>query len=152
MPTETDSARNSSESTSDAASRNSEKLPLDVLGRRGLITGVLVLLSLALVRGLAGLFVAVDGVEPVAWPAILGTGVVVTLGATAVYGVLTRLSARPNRVFTALAVVVLVASMVPLVVVAPSIPGVTTAILVVLGVMHVVAAVASVAALTGRIL
>jgi len=120
------------------------------LAHRGLTVGAVVLLSLAVVRGIAGLLVPLGGVQPAAWPAVLGTGVVVTVGATLVYAVLTRLLDRPDRAFVGLAAVVLVVSMLPLVFVAPSIPGVTPAVIVVLAVMHVVAAVGSVAVLTGR--
>lgn len=95
------------------------------LVRRGLTTAAVVLLSLAAVRVVAGLFVPLEGVEPTSWGPVLGTGVVVTVGATAVYAVLTRLLDRSDRVFVGLAAVVL-------------------------AVMHVVAAVGSVVVLTGR--
>lgn len=132
----------------DATTAN--RVTLGELARRGLTAGAVVLLSLALVRGAAGLLVPFGGVQPVAWPAVLGTGIVVTVGSTLVYGVLTRLLDRPDRAFVVLATAVLVVSMLPLVFVAPSIPGVTTAVIAVLAVMHVVAAVGSVVVLTGR--
>ena len=126
------------------------RITLGELPRRGLIVGAVVLLSLALVRGVAGLLVPLGGVQPAAWPAVLGTGVVVTVGATAVYAALTRLLDRPDRAFVGLAAVVLVVSMLPLAFVAPTIPGVTATVIGVLAVMHVVAAVGSVVVLTER--
>lgn len=123
---------------------------MGTLARRGLMAGAVVLLSLALVRLVAGMFVPLDGVEPASWPAVLGTGVVVTVGATVVYAALTRLLDRPDRAFTGLSAAVLLVSMVPLVVVAPTLPGGTAAVIVVLAVMHVAAAIAVVAVLTGR--
>jgi hypothetical protein len=141
-PTSTDAGR------VDATVAN--RVTLDDLARRGLTVGAVVLLSLALVRGIAGLLVPLGGVQPASWPAVLGTGVVVAVGATLAYGVLTRLLDSPDRAFVGLATVVLVVSMLPLVFVAPSIPGVTTTVIAVLAAMHVVAAVGSVVVLTGR--
>ena len=126
------------------------RLSTSALARRGLAAGVVVLLSLALVRLVVGMFVVFDGVEPASWPAVLGTGVVVTVGATVAYAVLTRLLDRPERAFVGLAAAVLVVSMVPLVVVAPTIPGVTVPVIVALAAMHVAAALSVVAVLTGR--
>jgi hypothetical protein len=126
------------------------KLPIGVLARRGLVAGVVVLLSLALVRLVAGMFVPLTDVGPASWPPVLVTGAVVTVGATVVYGLLTRLLDRPDRAFVGLAAAVLVVSMIPLVTVAPALPGVTTAVVVVLAVMHAAAALAAVAVLTGR--
>ena len=129
---------------------STSRLSVSALARRSLMAGAVVLLSLALVRLVAGMFAPLDGVEPAAWPAVLGTGVVVTVGATVVYAALTRLLDRPDRAFAGLAAVVLLVSMIPLVVVAPTIPGVTVAVIVVLAAMHVAAALAAVATLTGR--
>ncbi|MFC6940257.1 hypothetical protein ACFQE8_09830 [Salinirubellus sp. GCM10025818] len=126
------------------------KLPIGVLARRGLMAGVVVLLSLALVRLVAGMVVPLADVGPASWNPVLATGVVVTVGATVVYGLLTRLLDRPDRAFVGLAAAVLVVSMIPLVTVAPALPGVTTAVVVVLAAMHAAAALAAVAVLTGR--
>jgi hypothetical protein len=120
------------------------------LARRGLTAGVVVLVSLGVVRAVGGLLVPLGGVDPTSWPAVLGTGVVVTVGSTLAYAALTRLLDRPDRAFVGLAATVLVVSMLPLAFVAPSIPGVTSTGIGVLAVMHVVAAVGSVVVLTGR--
>jgi hypothetical protein len=152
MSTSTDTTTTGTDTTGiDAGSATAtSRLDLGTVARRGLIAGAAVLLSLATVRGVAGALVPLGGVQPAAWPAVLGTGIVVTVGATLVYAALTRLLARPDRAFVGLAAVVLVVSMLPLVLVAPSIPGVTTPVIAVLAVMHVVAAVGCVVVLTGR--
>jgi hypothetical protein len=72
------------------------------------------------------------------------------VGATATYAALTRLVARPDRAFVAVAGVVLLLSFVPTAVAIPASPGATTLGTVVLGVAHVPPAVAAVVGLTGR--
>ncbi|MEZ3114590.1 hypothetical protein RYH80_01450 [Halobaculum sp. MBLA0147] len=117
------------------------------LARRGALTAVAVVAALVLVRLVAGLVVPLDGVAPTSWPALVGSGVAASVGATVVYGLAVRSLRRPDWAFLRLSVVVLVASMLPVIVVAPSIPGVTTAVGVVLGLLHVAAAVAAVGTL-----
>ena len=149
MSTSTDTAA-STDTATETEVTSTSRLSANALARRGLMALVVVLLSLALVRLVAGMFVPLGGIDPVSWPAVLGTGVVVTAGATVVYAVLTRLLDRPDRAFVGLAAVVLVVSMVPLVVVAPALPGVSAAIIGILAAMHVAAALSAVATLTGR--
>lgn len=146
----TDGNAGSTDGADGADAVATRRLALDTIARRGLTVGAVVLLSLAIVRGVAGLVVPLGGVDPAAWQAVLGTGVVVTVGSTLAYAALTRLLDRPDRAFVGLAAVVLAASMLPLAFVAPTLPGVTTAVIGVLAVMHVVAAVGSVVVLTGR--
>lgn len=125
------------------------RLERSELLRRGGLTLAATLLAMVVVRGVGGLVVPLGGVEPMAWPSVLGSAGVATVLGTLVYAAVTRLSDRPNRVFVALAAVGLVGSLVPLAVVAPAIPGVTTAVVGVMAVMHVVAAVVVTGGLTG---
>jgi hypothetical protein len=71
------------------------------------------------------------------------------VGATLVYGLLARVSSNPDRLFTIIAVVVLVLSLIPDAVVIPNQPGGSLAAGAVLGAMHVTTAVVCVVVLTG---
>lgn len=67
-------------------------------------------------------FAAVDmfnvptGFGPLGWGPVINTTVVAAIGATVVYGLLTRVSQRPDRAFLKVTIVVLVLSFVPLLV------------------------------------
>lgn len=85
-------------------------------------------------------------VGPVALFSVLGA-----VGATVSYGVVDRFSEAPDRTFVVVAVVVLLLSFVPDVLMLQSDPAATAPAVAVLMVMHVVVAAACVASLTGRL-
>jgi hypothetical protein len=98
-----------------------------------------------LVRGLAGLGGLVPaGFRPLAWGPIVGATLIGTGGAVVVYFLLNRYTARPPRNFTAVAIVVFLASLVP-VIAQSGRPEVGLGALVVLFFLHAAPAVASVA-------
>ncbi|PGF15278.1 hypothetical protein CP556_03460 [Natrinema sp. CBA1119] len=70
------------------------------------------------------------------------------VGATVTYGVLTRVADDPNRLFAAVAAIVLLLSLVPDFTVIPSEPGGSLVAGAILGAMHVATAVVCVGALT----
>lgn len=133
----------------DTLTATNVRLERSELLRRGVVTLAVTLLAVAAVRGLAGLVVPLDGIGPMTWPAVLGSSAVGVLGGTLVYAVLVRFLDRPDRAFLALATVVLVGSLVPVVFFAPTLPGVTTAVVGLMAVLHVVVAAAVVGGLTG---
>jgi hypothetical protein len=121
------------------------------LARRALVALVGAVVVNLLVTVLAGVAGVAPGLDPLnVGPVALFTAIGV-VGATVVYAALTRFVDDPNRTFTIVAAVVLVLSFVPDVVVAPTLPGATTAGVVVLAVLHVTTAVVCVLALTGRV-
>ena len=132
----------------DTVTHAERRIERDELARRGAVAVVGTLVAMALVRGLAGLVVPLADIEPMAWPAVLGSAAVAAIAGTLVFALLTRVVDRPTRVFVGLAVVGLLVSLVPLATFAPTLPGVTTGVLGVMGAMHVVAAVVVVGALT----
>ncbi|MFD1565228.1 DUF6069 family protein [Haloarchaeobius amylolyticus] len=71
------------------------------------------------------------------------------IGATVTYGVLTRLSSSPDRLFLTVAAIVLVLSLVPDFTVIPNQPGGSLFAGAILGLMHVTTAVVCVGVLTG---
>ncbi len=122
--------------------------PRHVLNR-GLFAVLGAIVAVALVRSLAGVLVgSLDAYDPLAWPALVGSTVVAGIAATVVYVVLAQLVASPERWFLAIAAVVLALSFVPLLTVAPAIPGATAGLVATLGVMHVVVAVVVATTLT----
>ncbi|MFC6765873.1 DUF6069 family protein [Natrinema soli] len=70
------------------------------------------------------------------------------VGATVTYGVLTRVAANPDRLFAAVAAIVLLLSLVPDFTVIPGEPGGSLVAGAILGGMHVTTAVVCVGALT----
>jgi hypothetical protein len=74
--------------------------------------------------------------------------VVPAIVAVLLYAVLMRFSGNPARIFTNIAVVVLIVSLIPDLTYIPSVPGATTGQTAILMVMHVVAAVVIVGMLT----
>lgn len=80
------------------------------------------------------------GFGPLGWGPVVTTTVVGVAGATGVYSLLTRVSARPSRTFTIVAAVVLVASFAPLVAPPPFLVGAPRPVLVTLATMHVTTA------------
>jgi hypothetical protein len=98
-----------------------------------------------LVRGLAGLAGLVPtGFRPLAWGPIAGATLVGTGGAVVAYFLLNRFTDRPARNFTALAIAVFLASLVPVVAQSGQ-TGVGLGVMVVLFFLHAAPAVASVA-------
>lgn len=80
------------------------------------------------------------GFGPLAWGPVVNTTVVGVLGATVVYGLLTRVSNRPNRDFARVALVVLVLSFVPLLAPPAFLVDAPASVPVTLAVMHVTTA------------
>lgn len=121
------------------------------LARRSLVAfvgAVVVNLVVTVVAGVAGIAPDLDplSVGPVALFTAVGV-----VGAVGAYAALTRFVDDPDRTFTLVAGVVLVLSFVPDVVVAPALPGATTAGVAVLALLHVTTAVLCVLVLTGRV-
>jgi len=116
-----------------------------VRGATALVVAVAVNWALVLVADLAG--VAPDLVH-LDYPRVGLFTTAGVVGATATYGVLTRVASDPDRVFTVLAAVLLVVSLIPDFTVIPSVPGGTLLGGAVLAVMHVTTAVACVVVLT----
>jgi len=76
--------------------------------------------------------------------------VVPAIVAVLLYAVLTRFSGNPARIFTNIAAVVLIVSLIPDLTYIPSVPGATSGQTAILMVMHVVAAVVIVSILTAQ--
>jgi Family of unknown function (DUF6069) len=74
--------------------------------------------------------------------------VVPAIVAVLVYAALMRVTSNPARIFTTIAVVVLVVSLIPDLTYIPSVPGATSGQIAVLMLMHVVAAIVIVSMLT----
>lgn len=129
---------------------DAENRPSDDLGtlakRGGLATVVATVVNAAIVLAVPP---AID--HPPYAPLSLGSVALFTVlgvvAATAVYAVILRLSARPERTFLAIAAVVLLLSFVPDLTFAGELPGATSAGVALLMVMHVVAAVVAVTVL-----
>jgi hypothetical protein len=120
------------------------------LVRRGLTAAGLALLAVALVRVVAvSLAPDLAALPPLGWGPLVASTLIAAAGATLVYALL---SDRPTatRDFLAVAATVLVVSFVPVVTVAPTVPGMSTAGLVALGAAHVAVAVGIVGPLVGR--
>lgn len=119
------------------------------LVKHGLLAVLVAVIANALVRVLALSVVTVPvGFWPLGWGPVIGSSVVGAIGATAVYGVITRVSHRPNRTFTVVAAVALVLSFGSFVAPPPVLAAAPVSVQAVLAVMHVVAAVATVGVLT----
>jgi hypothetical protein len=82
---------------------------------------------------------------PLAVGPVVGNSAVAAIGATVVYGIVTRYSTRPNRTFAIIAGVVLVLSFAMFL--TPNLSGAPPRVFAVLAVMHVTAAVAIVGVL-----
>lgn len=125
--------------------------PVDVnrLVKFGLLVVLVAVVANALIRVIALSFITVpDGFRPLGWEAVIGSTVLTASGATVVYGAITRISQRPNRLFTIVAAVVLVLSFWSFVSPAPQLVGVSESVRLPLAVMHVIVAVVSVGILT----
>jgi hypothetical protein len=79
---------------------------------------------------------------------VIVTSAVGAIGATIVYGVISRYSPRPNRTFTIVAAVVLVLSFGSFLAPPPALAGAPLTVFTTLGVMHVAAAITIIGVLT----
>jgi hypothetical protein len=102
--------------------------------------------------GIRVIALAVFGVSsefgPLGWGPVIVTSAVGAVGATIVYGVISRYSRRPNKMFTIIAAVVLVLSFGSFLAPPPVLAGAPLTVITTLGAMHVAAAVAIVGVLT----
>lgn len=118
------------------------------LARYGLLAVILASVVNALVLLTAlGAFDVPAEYDPLGWGPVLVSSIVGALGATIVYGLLARVSNRPNRAFTIIAAVVLIVSFVPLVSPPAELAGAPISVLVTLGGMHVTTAAVAVGVL-----
>ena len=85
---------------------------------------------------------------PLGWGPVMVTSAVGAVGATIVYGMISRYSHRPNWTFTIVAAVVLVLSFGTILSPPPALAGAPLTVFTMLGAMHVAAAVAIVGVLT----
>ncbi|WP_246989520.1 DUF6069 family protein [Halorientalis marina] len=104
-------------------------------------TVVALLVVNLLLRGLGAAVVpALSSFEPLGWGAVIATSVVVGLGAVAAGAVVIRITDRARPVFVTLAFVAVLVSLVPVVTVVPTFPGVTSGIQAIMIAMHVISA------------
>ena len=121
------------------------------LAGRGFVAILFAILAVAIGRGVAGALLGIpDGFRPLSWSVLVGVATLAGVGASLAFTVLARLTDRPERWFLLAAGTVLVLSFVPLAVVGPTIPDVTTALLAVLAAMHGAVAVGVTVALVRR--
>ena len=107
----------------------------------GALTAITAVGVNVLVRLLAlGVFDVPSGYDPLGWAPILNTTIVAVIAATVLYGLLTRVSNRPNRTFGIVAAVVFLLSFVPLLVPPAFLAGAPPSVFVTLGVLHVTTA------------
>jgi hypothetical protein len=121
------------------------------LAKYGLLTVLVAVAATALIRTTALAFVGVpaDFIPlPLGWGPVIATSVLGAVGGTVVYGVVARVSQRPNRTFTIVAAVVLVLSFIPMLTLPPEIADALAPVIPALAVMHVIVAAASVVILT----
>lgn len=114
--------------------------------------GLLAMLAASATNALVGLIAlaisdSAAGFGGLGWGPIIGFSALAAVGATGIYGVLTRYSNRPNRSFAIVATVVLVLSYLPFNRPPEGLAGAPGSVFVTLGVMHVTAAVAIVGVL-----
>lgn len=121
------------------------KLSDRAVARTGAAVVAAALAANLLIRGLAGLGGLVPaGFRPLVWGSVAGATLVGAGGAVVVYFLLNRFTARPARNFTLVAILVFLASLVPVVAQSGQ-GGVGLGALVVLFFLHAAPAVASVA-------
>ncbi|GAA0241613.1 hypothetical protein GCM10009000_066620 [Halobacterium noricense] len=119
------------------------------LAKYGLLTVFVAVVANTLVRMITLSVSTVPvGFWPLGWGAVLGSTVLTTGGATIVYGGITRYSKRPNRMFTIVAMVVLLLSFGSFVAPPSVLAAAPTSVLAALAMMHVIVAVVSVGVLT----
>jgi hypothetical protein len=121
------------------------------LAQYGLFAVFVAVAATALIRVVALAFVdiPVDFVPlPLGWGPVIAISALGAIGATVVYGVITRVSQRPNRTFTIVATIVLVLSFIPMLTLPPELAAAIAPVLPALAVMHVTVAAGSVGVLT----
>lgn len=85
---------------------------------------------------------------PLSWIPVLASSVVPAIVATIVYGVIARISRRPNRTFVLVSALVLGLSFIPFTAPPPELSGASQSVFGTLGAMHMAAAVAIVGLLS----
>lgn len=107
----------------------------------GIIAVILASVVNAFIRVVATTLLGVPAdFGPLGWGPVVNTTIVGVVGASGVYGLLTRLSKRPNRTFLGIAAVGLVLSFVPLLVPPAFLAAAPASVLWTLAVMHVTTA------------
>lgn len=131
-----------------------ESTPVGVkrLATYGFLAALLISAVNGLVRVIALTAFEVPLVFPLEWGPVIALSAIGAIGATLVYGLIIRVSTRPNRTFTIVAVAVLLLSFVPTLNVylspPPELVGTPGSVYATLGVMHVTAAAVIVSVLT----
>ncbi|WP_227355932.1 DUF6069 family protein [Haladaptatus salinisoli] len=111
----------------------------------GVLAAVTATVVNALVRLVAIMLLDVPrGFAPLGWGPVINTTVAGVLGATVVYGLLTRISKYPDRGFLRIALVVLLLSFIPLIVPPAFLAAAPWPVLGTLAVMHVTTTVTAV--------
>lgn len=121
------------------------------LVKHGLLAVIVASIATALVRviTLAVVDAPADFLPiPLGWGPVIASTAIGAVGATIVYGVIARVSQRPNRTFTIVAAIVLLLSFVPMLTLPPEFAAALAPVLSALVVMHVLVAVTSVVVLT----
>ena len=139
-----------SESATADAETEAGRISARELAKRGALAVGASLLANWLLLGAVLAGNVVEPFDPLSFPPVTFLTAVGAVGATLVYGGLTRLVSNPDRVFLLVAAVVLVLSFVPDVALLEVDPGATVPGVVVLMAMHVTVAVICVASLTDR--
>lgn len=122
------------------------------LATYGLLAMLLASAVNGLVRVIALTTAGVPLVFPLAWGPVIASSAIGAIGATLVYGVIMRVSTRPNQTFTIVAAIVLLLSFAPTLNVyfspPPELAGTPWSVYATLSVMHVTAAAVIVGVLT----
>lgn len=137
-------------STDAATTREREPVTVGALARRGVVAVALAVAVNAVVVFAADAAGIAPGLEELSLESVVPLTVLGVLGATAVYGLLSRFAADPDRRFVQVAAVVLVLSVIPDFTYVPGLPGATLAGAATLAFMHVTTAVVAILALTRR--
>lgn len=130
-------------------------VPLRPIGARALLSRGALAIAISLVANLAllGAVETADLVAPFGALSVLPVSLLTVLtasAATAVYGIVRRVSTAPDRIFTMIAAVVLALSLLPDLLLIVYDPGATVSAVLVLMVMHVIVATVCVVVLTDR--
>jgi hypothetical protein len=134
--------------TTAAVNTASTRVGATRLAQYGLLAVILAIIVNALVLVTAlGVFGVPTEYEPLGWMPVVVSSAIGMIGATLVYGLVTRISERPNRSFVIVASVVLLVSFAPLVSLPAELVGAPQSVLVTLGLMHVTAAAVAVSVL-----
>lgn len=125
------------------------RVDVNRLVKYGFLTVLAAVVANTLIRMIAlSVSTVPAGFWPLEWGVVIGSTVLTTVGATIVYGVITHVSHRPNRLFTIVAAVVLVLSFGSFIVPPPVLMDAPISLLATLAVMHVIVAAVSVSVLT----